>query len=402
MFSFLIRIAFKAAFVQKFRFVSLTLALAIASLLLVVLSALFLNAESRMAVELGGVPNLVVEPQNDLLNTNTLSVDDIRKIKAPEYFWHNNLANIAPITNSNATANGSPVKLAGTWFDKTLQVGDQQYALGLLKFASWKYTGTRPSANSVILGANLTLSGPVVVSINGNKETFHVAGKISTGSFWDNYVFISSDALSKMTGNKGFDKLLISALFKPNDELAAKAERMGENKLSPEEYEKWMCSAYIGVVAKTLKETLPTTVIKVQRRITEVQAGIIKTSSGIFMALFLLTLIASLTAIYSAEKMYVASHVRDFGIMTALGASPRKMFAQLLTEIAIASLLSALIIYFASSPLVRYVSMAVYGIRFEATTALMVVAVLIPFAVSSLALGFLRKNLRQDTIKLLN
>lgn len=402
MFTFLIRLALKAAIVQKFRFVSLTLALVIASLLLVVLSALYLNGESHMAVELSGVPNMVIEPQSSFLDSATLSSNAIKKIKSPRYFWHNNLANIIPITTCKASINGRSIKLAGTWFNKDFPVDDQHYTFGLLDFSNWKYTGTPPTRNSVILGSNVKLSGPITLVVNGEKEKFHVAGKINTGSFWDNYVFIDTDVLSGMTGKKGYDKLLVSALFKPNDKLAEKADRLGPGMLSHKEFEKWMCSAYIGVVALTMGKTLPTARIHVQRRITEVQAGIIKATSAVFIALFLLTLIASITTVYSAEKMYVSSHLKDFGIMAAIGASHKKILVQVFAEIFFASLLSAIVIYFVSRPLVNYLSKAVYGIRFDAKSILIVVAILIPFMVSSLALGFLRKSLRQNTIKLLN
>ena len=402
MFSFLFRLAAKAAVVQKFRFVSLTATLTIAALVLVILSALYLNGKLQMEVELSGVPNMEIEPQNTLLSTDRLPFGDIEKIKSEDYFWHNNMVNLAPVTLSSTTVNGIPVKVAGTWFNKKLSVDGQSYNLGLLRFANWKYSGSAPDANSMILGANVRLSDPVELNINGRKKTFHIAGKINTGSFWDDYIFVDSNALSGPGDNKGFDKILVSALFKPDDQLAVRVERDGIGTLSPKEADMWSCAPYIANVAQTLGSTLPDTNIKILRRITEVQAGIIKTSTGIFLALFMLTLIASITAIYSAEKMYVTSHLKDFGIMAAIGASQKKIFAQLLTEIFFASILSAVIIWLLSNLLVNYISMAVYGVSFDAKTTLIVVAVLIPCMVSSFALWLLRKNLRQDTVKLLS
>jgi len=417
MFSFIFRLAAKAAVVQKFRFVSLTVTIIVATLLLVVLSALYLNGESQMAVELSGVPNMVIKPKNssaDLLPEGSdiikLFDKNIKKIKSEEYFWHNNIVNATPIAFSEGIVNGNRVKIAGTWFNKNLQVDNQSYKLGMLRFAHWKYTGKTPNQNSVIIGSNVKLSEnnyetyeneTIKIVINGKEKTFQIAGEINTGSFWDNYIFIDSNLLSELTGSKGFDEILVSALFKPDDNLSIRAEREGENSLSSDEYEIWMCSPYISVVAQTMRAEIPNSEINVQRRITEVQAGIIKTSSGIFLALFILTLIASLTAIFSAEKMYVTSHIKDFGIMTALGASHKKIFIQLFAEISLSSFISAVIIYLISSPLVNYISKAVYGVRFEANSILIAAAIIIPLAVSSGALWFLRKSLKENIVNLL-
>ena len=63
MISFPFRLALKSALVQKQRFFSLALTITVASVLLIVLSTLYWNAESQLAFELRGVPNLVVEPE---------------------------------------------------------------------------------------------------------------------------------------------------------------------------------------------------------------------------------------------------------------------------------------------------------------------------------------------------
>lgn len=80
-------------------------------------------------------------------------------------------------------------------------------------------------------------------------------------------------------------------------------------------------------------------------RITGVQAGIIQASSGVFLSLFLLTLVMGVTAIYSAEKMYVTAHLQNVGVMRALGGSKQKLFAQLFVEIVLAAVLSGLLTY---------------------------------------------------------
>ena len=163
----------------------------------------------------------------------------------------------------------------------------------------------------------------------------------------------------------------------------------------------YMCSGYPGVIKQTMQEELPVTRIKILRTVAEVKAGIITSSSGVFGGLFVLTLIAALTAIISAEKMYLSSHMKDFGIMRALGAENSRIFILLFTEISIAALISALLSYTAGTQLVPLISSVVYGVKFQAGTALMTVSILIPFIISASALLILKKNFKQNVTKLL-
>ncbi len=413
------RFAFKAVVVQRLRFLSLTLTITAASLLLIILSALYLNNESRMAVKLSGVPNMVIETKKDFSDVNTaldsgkLTDDDIQAIKSPDYFWHANIVTLTPVMLGSAMANGKPVKLAGTWFSRDFRAGNQLYRFGMFTFNGWNYirgdscpfcSVSRRSdlQNSfLIAGANVRLTDPLFINVNGKTKAFHIAGRISTGSYWDDYIFLDSKAFSALTGENGFDEILVSAMLKPDDKLSVQADQFGMNTLSSSDMEKYMCSAYPGVIQQTMQEALPNARVKILRTITEVQAGIITTSRSIFLALFILTLIASLTAIFSAEKMYAASHIKDFGIMSALGAGHKRIIVQLFTEISIASAAAAALAFLASDALVPFISEAVYGIRFPLSPAFIVGAALAPFIVSSTALIFLKSKFKQNVAELL-
>ncbi len=419
MISFFLRLAFKAVVVQRIRFLSLTLTISAASLLLIILSALYLNNENQMTVKLSGVPNMVIETKenshdvNTIQDTEKLTDKDIRAIKSPDYFWHANIVTLAPVMLGSAIANGKPVKLAGTWFSRDFRAGNQLYRFGMFTFGGWNYirgdscpfcSVSRQSdlQNSfLIAGANLQLSDPVLISVNGTTKAFHIAGRISTGSYWDDYIFLDSKAFSALTGENGFDEILVSAMLKPDDKLSVQADQFGINTLSSSDMEKYMCSAYPGVILQTMQEALPKAKIKILRAITEVQAGIITTSRSIFLALFILTLIASLTAIFSAEKMYAASHIKDFGIMSALGAAHTRIIAQLFTEISISSTAAGIIAFLASYALVPFISEAVYGIIFPLSFDFILGVVLSPFIVSSTALIFLKSKFKQNVAELL-
>lgn len=399
MISFIIRLAVKALVVQKYRFISLTLTLAVASSLLIILSGLYFNAESQMAMELSGVPNMVVEPKKNIVKTSSLNFDDIKQLKSEDHFWRNNVVTAAPVMYSETSDDNT--KLAGTWFKEQINVNNEKFTFGLLTFSGWEFNPVKDNLNGVILGANREYSDSIVVDISGQEVVFPVAGTIKTGSYWDDYIFMEVDRLSDITGEAKVDEILVSALIKPKDKLAFRVEQYGEESLNKDEFEKWYCSPYPNTVAYTIEEVIPNGQVNILRRITEVQEGIIQASAGVFFALFILTLAAAFTAILSAEKMYVASHLKDFGIMAAMGASRKKIFLQLLLEIIVAAVISGIIAFILSKLLVGYISIAVFGIEFKTNVTLMAASIAIPFLVSISALFMVRKSLRKDVKELL-
>lgn len=401
MISFILRLASRAARIKRLRFLSLTLTMAAAASLLVILSSVYLNAESRLTVDVSGVPNMVIQNDRNLLDADILRVQDVEVLKQKRHFWRNNVLNAIPVLEAKATVNGKVVKIAGTWFQKELSLEEEQYQFGLLEFDGWKYQGAVPENNGVIVGANLDSTDMVALTINGRRGEYNVAGKIETGSYWDDYIFMDVEKLKELTSRKSVDKILVSALIKPEDELSRKAEQFGVKTLNSEELEKWSCSPYAGSIAYSVGQVLPDKNVRVLRRITEVQGGVIKASTGIFFALFILTLASSLIAIISAEKMYVTSHIKDFGIMAAIGGSKQKIIMQLMVELAMASFISAVITYFLSALTLNYVSYAVFNIEFSSHQLLLIMSFAIPFLISFSALMFVRNGLTKNTAELL-
>ena len=403
MISFLFRIAVKSAIVQKYRFASLTLTIAVASTLLVVLSALYFNVESQLSLDLSGVPNMVVEPKKSIVATSRLTVDDVLALKSEEHFWRNNIANAVPIMLAEGEIGGKRVKIAGTCFEMNISRENESYTFGLVKFEGWSYRGEKPNEDSVIIGANIDvgkMGGEVRINVGGSGRMFKVAGILKSGSYWDNYIFLDLEVLREMTGKDGLDQILVSALIKPKDELAVKAELYGADSLN-EEFEKWYCSPYASTIAYTIKEVIPHSEVRILRRITEVQEGIIKASSGVFAAMFVLTLIASITSIFSAEKMYVSSKKREYGVMATIGSSRLKVFLQLIVELSMASFLSGALSYLLSRAAVGFISASVFGVSFQANSALITASASAPFITSLLTLIFVKRDLERNVIEIL-
>lgn len=406
MIAFLLRIAIRSMVLQKDRFIALTVTIAVASALLVTLSSLYFNAESQLALGLSGIPNMTVMPKKSVVAVTRLTTDDVTALKSKTHFWRNNIVNAAPIAFAEGEINGKKVKIVGTWFDKTISIDNESYNLGLLNFKGWEQRGGKTDSNSVIVGANAATNDIIIgeqarVSINNLEKAFKVAKVLKTGTYWDDYIFLDLDMLKEMTGIGQLDQILVGALIKPKDQLAVKAELYGHESLSEKEHITWYCSPYVSSIAYTINEVIPQADVRVQRRITEVQEGIIRASSGVFAAMFLLTLVTSITAVFAGEKMYASSKMREFGIMVALGGSRQKIFLQLATEISLASLLSAVIAYLLSRTVVGLISASVFGISFQANTTLIATSVVIPFFTALVSMLFVRKGLEKDVVEIM-
>ncbi len=406
MLGFALRFAARTALSQRYRFAALVGSIALASTLLVVLAVLYLNASSLLALELSGVPNLVVEPRKTAAGVPLaeLGTEDVLALKSGKHFWRNNILNAAPVLLAEGRAEGSEVKLAGTWFRREVEGENGSYPLGILEFSGWSYTGEPPASGTVVLGAGVGLAEPgdvVEIEAGSAARSFRVAGVLETGSYWDSYIFLPLEELQQMVGRSGIDMILVGALIKPKDELAVRAELYGTEALSPEEFEAWYCSPYASAIAYTIAEVVPNASVRVLRRVTEVQEELLRASSAAFVVLFAVSALVAVFSILSALRMYVSAKRRELGIMRALGASEARAGVQLALEVLAASLLAALLAYPLSGAVAGAVSRSVFGAELGSQGELLVLSLAVPPAASLVALLFLRRELGRELVEVL-
>lgn len=384
MIAFLLRLAHRAVTVQKYRFLALASTITVATALLVTLTSLYLNAEAQLKTELSGIPNLVIEPRKSLVTVSPLQAADAALLKSKKNFWHNNILNAVPVHIFPANGKNAP-QLGATWFDRQVEVDGQTYRLGILHFPGWSYQGNPPAPGTIIAGKNTpaALEGRTSTSVqlNGREQTFAIGGVISTGSYWDDFLFIDWGEVEDSARLQA-DQILVSALIKPADQLAMKAEVYGEASLNPQEYEAWYCSPYVSSVAGTVGAVLPGAQVRVLRRITEVQEGLIQATSGVLLTLLGVSFLVALLAVFSAEKMYLLARRKELAIMTALGANRRKCFSQLMIEILLAALIAALLITLSLAPLTAWMSREILTQELSTGTLAMAAGLILPFAVS--------------------
>ncbi|NOZ58874.1 MAG: FtsX-like permease family protein [Euryarchaeota archaeon] len=406
MLGFALRLVAKTALSQRYRFAALAGSIALASSLLVVLAVLYLNASSLLAVELSGVPNLVVEPKKTPAGVPVaeLSADQVPALKAREHFWRNNIQNAAPVLLAEGNAGGRELRLAGTWFRREVPSENGSYPFGVLEFRGWSYTGEPPGEGMVVLGAAVGIAQPgdaVEIETANSTRTFRVAGVLETGSYWDSYVFLSLEELQQMLGRTDIDLVLVGALIKPRDELAVRAELYGPEALSPEEFEAWYCSPYASAIAYTIAEVVPNSSVRVLRRVTGVQEELLRASSAAFLVLFAVSALVAVFSILSAVRMYVSAKRRELGIQRAIGASEARVAVQLGMEVLAASLLAALLAYPVSGTVAEAISRSVFGVELSSGLELLVLSLAMPPAASLVALFFLRKELSRELVEVL-
>ena len=195
--------------------------------------------------------------------------------------------------------------------------------------------------------------------------------------------------------------ILVGALIKPKDKLALKAELYGTEALSPEEFEAWYCSPYASAIAYTIEEVVPQGSVRVLRRVTEVQEGLIRASSGAFLALFAASAVVALLSVLSALRMYTAAKRTELGVLRALGASEGKISAQLGVEVLLASLAAGLLAYPLSRWAASAISGAVFGVELSVQRELLLLSASMPPAAALVALVLLRRELRQEVAEVL-
>src|SRR5579862_6656787 len=252
--------------------------------------------------------NLVVTPEADSLPLEIGGVDyrpvnagaylpeaDLPKIKS--VFWHNNIIAFAPVLEVQVQA-WSPASrhwsirsvfdkatVAGTWADHSMSLSDGGEFLTSIEKTNpwWRVEGNwfRDDATQCVVGANFAKKNGMKIgdSVNvgaGNnpKEwiTLKATGILSSGGPEDDDIVAPLKIAQLLAEKPGqYRKLYVSALTKPEDDFA----RRDPKTMSPKELERWSCTPYVSSIAASIKEVLPGSDVRVDRRVAEGEGRIL-------------------------------------------------------------------------------------------------------------------------------
>ena len=310
-----------------------------------------------------------------------LAEADLKNLK--KIFWRNNIVAFAPFLFAPGRVQGRDAILIGSWFDRELQVDRAEtFRTGLRELhPAWKVRGegpqdTVPAAGCLVgrrLAARLGVGPGETVTVRPASAarsagvspregtaaaSLLVRGILETGGPEEDQVIVPLSVLQKMTGLEGkVRSIQVSALTKPEDAFASS----DTSKLSPEEFDRWYCSPYVGSISYQIRQAIPGAVAKPVYQVAETEGKILG-QVGMLMAV--LAAAALVTAALAAASMMLATVLErraEIGLLKALGATDAHVAAIFLSEALAIALLGGALGSVAGSVLARRLAVTIFG-----------------------------------------
>ncbi|HEX2711680.1 MAG TPA: FtsX-like permease family protein, partial [Candidatus Acidoferrales bacterium] len=353
-----------------------------------------LDVGDRLAVEFRSLgANLLVTPQGDTLPLEIGGVDyrpvdtgayllegDLGKLKT--IFWRNNIMGFAPFLDVpvKAQAGGSslalPATLIGTWYKHAVPVPDgSAFTTGVSLTHPWWHVDGRwfdDGAEQCVVGealarrAGIKPGAALEVRASSNSAetgeqaaTLRVSGIVSTGGPEEEAILAPLGVAQKLANHPGkFRRLLVSALTKPEDEFA----RRDPAAMTPTEYDRWYCTAYISSIALQVQQVLPGVEARPIRRVAEGEGRILSRVSGLMWLVTLASLVAAALAVGATTASTMLERRAEVGLMKALGAGSGLIGAFFLVEQLLLALAGGGLGYALGMGLAQVLGKSVFGI----------------------------------------
>jgi putative ABC transport system permease protein len=366
-----------------------------------------LDVGDRLAAEFRSLgANLLVTPKADTLPLEVggvdyrpvdagayLPVDDLPKLK--QIFWRNNIKGFTPFLDVPVVADLTGphadlvprVTLIGTWVNHTVDVGNgERFETGIeLTHPWWRLESGRwfaENADECVVGASLAKRAHLQVGemvhfgAAANQTNAHITGIVSTGGAEDDAVIAPLAMAQHMAGLADvFRRLTVSALVKPDDAFGERDPKT----LTPAEYDRWYCSAYIGSIALQIEQVIPGAEARPIRQVAEGEGRILNRVSALLWTITLASLIAAGLAVGATAASTVLERRKEVGLMKALGAGNSLVGAFFLGEQVLLAIFAGAIGYAGGIILARWLSESVFGVA--ATPRLILLPIALALAI---------------------
>ena len=313
-----------------------------------------------------------IENAENQASIQYIKQDDLVKIKM--IFWAYNIVDFTPYLTTQATFNGKPITLVGTWFNKHLNIptGDE-VDTGMLAMKSWWTIEGSPmqddNLHGVMVGEtvakqwNLKIGDTIelISPQTKNTITLTINNIFHSGGVEDSQLYVSLPVAQNLANKNGLvERIEVSALTTPENELARKAAQ-DPNSLSRAEWDTWYCTAYISSIAYQIEELMPDVRVKAIMQVAESEGSILQKTQLLMLLLTVLSLICSALAISNLVTANVIERSTEIGLLKALGATNKAVAMLVLTEIFIIALLGGIFGYFIGLGFAQIIGHTVFG-----------------------------------------
>ena len=257
-------------------------------------------------------------------------------------FWKNNVLAAAPELSLAADIDGRPARVLGTWFNREVATEDGPWRTGLLHLRpGWKVEGRWPreGAPEIALGRELAADLGLApgrrarVEYQGRADEWTVTGVVSAGGLDDRMAWAPIWRAQMLADRSGVDRIWMSALVRaPSRKPAPDPAR------DPKGYERYMCTAYPGVLAHEIASGLGGAEVLPMTEVVTGEGNVVERLNLLMLLLALAALAASTLGLISTTTATVVERSVELGLMRALGAAPHEIAVLLLGETVLVSL----------------------------------------------------------------
>jgi len=340
-----------------------------------------------------------------------LKESDLPKIKG--IFWGHNIVGFAPFLYVQADIDGRLTPVIGTYFDKSIHFGTEDFTSGVEKlYPWWRVQGKWPreteaaaaEANSLpqlLLGSRIAeqlgkLAGSEI-RLAGTK--YRVTGTLSTGGAEESAVIVPLAIAQQLAhAPDAVDKVYVSALTKPEDAFA----RRDPQRMTAADRDRWYCSPYANSVAYQLREVFPGARAEQIRQAAQNEGTILSHISGMMLLIAVASLIAAALAVAAAMATTIAERRQEVGLMKSLGATASTIASLFVCEATLLAVGAGLLGFLLGDIIAQRVGQAVFHSPVAITPVLLpmviFLALLVTVAGSAAAI---RRALKLDPVLVL-
>ncbi|PYY20214.1 MAG: hypothetical protein DMG60_00905 [Acidobacteria bacterium] len=319
-------------------------------------------------------------------------------------FWGHNILAFAPFLETEVPTQSGTLRVIGTYFDKQLRFGTEEFSTGVEKlYPWWKVQGRWPtdSGTDGLVGSQLAsrIGKHVGDSIDLLGVPVRISGILSTGSAEDNAI-VASLALTQQLAHApdAVDKIYVSALTKPEDAFA----RRDPDRMTSADRDRWYCSPYANSVAYQLREIFPGAHAEQIRQATQNEGTVLSHISGMMLLIAIASLIAAALAVSAAMATTVLERRQEVGLMKSLGATEPAIASLFVCEAALLALCAGILGFLLGDAIAQRIGQAIFHTGIVITPVLLpmviFLALLVTIAGSAVAI---RRALKLDPVLVL-